>query len=736
MTSRTDIDVDFEVFPRLINITSSSQELSVQDAHDTLTDIEDSDHGESGAQYPGLIRTEGGQPLPGGVSVGLTTALQNCQIAPGSTSPRTTSTITSTDLTGFILTDTGKDFVALGVVRGDWIINFTDQSVTEVLTVNSATELRTRGLREGASNAFTIGDDYKIWEVRAFSLDGGNFTAVDESQVEISPYFSVFGVFGNLTASSSATTQEQADIEFSSFQGAVWIDQTTSNTGTVFPTGTPRRPVNNLVDAQAIADSRGFFEIRTLSHLVIGPTAVHQEMKFIGRSPKTTTITIADAADVTNCEYQDALVTGYLDGLCFLTRCAVKNLFYISGHLEQCVLREGTITLAGSGVAMFNRCSGVDATNPGVGIPTVDFGGTGQALAMKGYDGEVRFTNKSGTDAVSIDLASGAITLEDSVNAGEIVMRGVGTWVNRETYAGNATIVNQLVEGSLIQLLDRTVYGEKVTVDSANGTVGTLFPIGSPKFPVNNLTEALSISQNLNIPDIFLRTNMTLPVGPDFGACVFSGISASRTILTAPSGALVGGALYSDLVVTGELTGFTTMERCQSFGISGFNGFMLNVALVGGQTLELGGAAQTVLLDCWSTTDAAGAGATIDMGGAGQALQLRNFAGDVTIINKTGADLASVEMAGGSIVLDSTLTAGTIYLRGVGDWVNRNTYTGTTTVVDELVKGHQVQELYKHSNLDPTDAITVTQTRVSSASGGIVVDITGNGTTSNTFTRQ
>ena len=144
--------------------------------------------------------------------------------------------------------------------------------MTEVLTVNSATELRTRGLREGASNAFTIGDDYKIWEVRAFSLDGGNFTAVDESQVEISPYFSVFGVFGNLTASSSATTQEQADIEFSSFQGAVWIDQTTSNTGTVFPTGTPRRPVNNLVDAQAIADSRGFFEIRTLSHLVIGPT--------------------------------------------------------------------------------------------------------------------------------------------------------------------------------------------------------------------------------------------------------------------------------------------------------------------------------------------------------------------------------------------------------------------------------------------------------------------------------
>jgi hypothetical protein len=124
------------------------------------------------------------------------------------------------------------------------------------------------------------------------------------------------------------------------------------------------------------------------------------------------------------------------------------------------------------------------------------------------------------------------------------------------------------------------------------------------------------------------------------------------------------------------------------------------------------------------------------MGGAGQALQLRNFAGDVTIINKTGADLASVEMAGGSIVLDGTLTAGTIYLRGVGDWSNRNTYTGTATVVDELVEGHQVQELYKHSNLDPTDAITVTQTRVSSASGGIVVDITGNGTTSNTFTRQ
>jgi len=388
---------------------------------------------------------------------------------------------------------------------------------------------------------------------------------------------------------------------------------------------------------------------------------------------------------------------------------------------------------------MFNRCSGVDATNPGVGIPTIDFGGTGQALAMKGYDGEVKFQNKSGTDAVSLDFASGSITIDDSVNAGDFVMRGVGTWENRETYAGNANIVNELVEGSLIQLLDRTVYDERVTVDSTNGQSGVLFPRGSPKFPVDNLTDALSIADTLSMAEIFLKTSETLPVGPNFSTSSFIGYSASRTTLTLPAGATINGTLYRDLVLTGDFnSGFSTAERCQIFGGSNFQGFMLQCALVGGTTIHLGGSQPTVILDSWGTDDATGEGPIIDMGGSGQDLQLRNFAGELVLKNLTGAsNFASIELAGGHIEIDSaTMTGGTVYLRGVGDWRNRSEYTGTTTIIDELVDGSQIKDIWTHAGLDPDAAITVTPTGVDSANGRIDINITGDGNTSNTFTRQ
>ena len=47
-------------------------------------------------------------------------------------------------------------------------------------------------------------------------------------------------------------------IEYSSFGGGVSVDTSGSNIGTIFPTGTPQRPVNNMPDALLIAEVRGF----------------------------------------------------------------------------------------------------------------------------------------------------------------------------------------------------------------------------------------------------------------------------------------------------------------------------------------------------------------------------------------------------------------------------------------------------------------------------------------------
>ena len=207
MTVRNDISVDFEQNPRLLEITTNSESMSVQDSHDTLSTTQDTPEG---GQFVFLVSTAGGEDLGGGTSVGLTTVLNNAQYAFQPTSPIETGTVTTPSAT--LLIDSTATFQTNLVKRGDWIINFTDQSVTEILTVDSEIQCTTRGLRDGIGNTFASSDAYKVWEVREAMLEGGNFTAVDDVGADMNPAFPIFGRTFTKTASSSATSLINPDV--------------------------------------------------------------------------------------------------------------------------------------------------------------------------------------------------------------------------------------------------------------------------------------------------------------------------------------------------------------------------------------------------------------------------------------------------------------------------------------------------------------------------------------------
>ena len=153
MTVRTDVSVNQVLNPRLAEISSTSSEITVQDSHDTLRDIEDNP---SSKLYDKLVDTAGKEDLGGGTTVGLTTTLQNVQYAPQRSGSRCSGTATTGSVTQLI--DNLADFVTDGVARGDWVINFTDQSVSEVLSVEDLNTLNIRTLSDGTDQDFDIGD--------------------------------------------------------------------------------------------------------------------------------------------------------------------------------------------------------------------------------------------------------------------------------------------------------------------------------------------------------------------------------------------------------------------------------------------------------------------------------------------------------------------------------------------------------------------------------------------------
>jgi len=219
--------------------------------------------------------------------------------------------------------------------------------------------------------------------------------------------------------------------------GSVWIDPTTSNTGTKFPIGTKQQPVNNDVDAQLIANKYSLFNISARSAFTI--TGTHTNMKFFGRSSRTTQITVDPAATLVGCEFDGLLLSGDLgdNGSSYYTQVAMQNLSGIFGYAERCIFREGTVGIAANGLLIANECASVGANNPGNNIPILDCNGSGR-MAFRQFSGELLITNKSSGGDCSLSLVGAVITLDSTITSGNWRVSGAGTIINNTT--GTATV--------------------------------------------------------------------------------------------------------------------------------------------------------------------------------------------------------------------------------------------------------------------------------------------------------
>ena len=232
-------------------------------------------------------------------------------------------------------------------------------------------------------------------------------------------------------------------------EGSVWLDPTTANTGTKFPTGTKQKPVNNDSDAALIAANFSLFNITARSAVTI--TGTHSNVKFFGRSPRTTQITIDPTATLFGCEFESMLLSGDLggNGSAYYTQVAMKNLSGIFGHAERCVFREGTITLAANGLLMANKCAGVSAPNPGVDIPIIDCNGTGR-IAMRQFSGEAKIINKTGGNNCSLALLGATVILDSTVTAGNWIVTGTGVLIDNSTGTATVDTSDLMTDGALL----------------------------------------------------------------------------------------------------------------------------------------------------------------------------------------------------------------------------------------------------------------------------------------------
>ena len=465
----------------------------------------------------------------------------------------------------------------------------------------------------------------------------------------------------SLIVNNAAGLISNAAIEFASFNGGVSLDITSFYSGTIFPIGTPQQPVNNLADAMLIAGVRGFDTIFVVGDVTIDAGASYVGMVFIGSSRTKSTITISAAADVTDCEFYEATVQGTLDGNTKLENCTTLDLNFIYGVIESCML-QGTIVLGGSDEAHFLDCwSGV----AGLGTPIIDMGGAGQDLALRNYNGGIKLINKTGTDKVSIDMNSGQIVLDSTVTDGEIVCRGIGDLTDNST--GTTSVdTSSLLSSYLVA----TVTWDTIWVNTTDGVSGTEYPLGTARNPVDNMVDARIIGIREKIERYHVHGDITLV--DSFDGSVFLSHDADACTIDL-NGQSTNNTSFDHVGLTGTCNGHINANNCDIVSVINLKGHAENCAMNGSSTVEAG---ETFTNDRWTSSGIEGV--IFGLNGNGS-LSLVNGSGIITLTDMTDAS-SNIAITGHYIViLASTVTAGNIYLSGIGI-VNDNatSYTSYT----------------------------------------------------------
>jgi len=159
----------------------------------------------------------------------------------------------------------------------------------------------------------------------------------------------------SVRASNSAGLVSLPDVEFSTFEGGVWIDVNATTTGTAHPAGTRRAPVNNLADARLIADFRGLKQYFISGTIVI--TGNHDNFTFKGSGGiLKDTIVFSGSPSIDGARIVEVTVTGSVDAASEyqMEDCFITNLTNINGLLLDCAI-DGANTMSAGAVTLLSK---------------------------------------------------------------------------------------------------------------------------------------------------------------------------------------------------------------------------------------------------------------------------------------------------------------------------------------------------------------------------------------------
>lgn len=240
--------------------------------------------------------------------------------------------------------------------------------------------------------------------------------------------------------------------------------------------------------------------------------------------------------------------------------------------------------------------------------------------------------------------------------------------------------VSSLVDSTVQQLpeIEHMVYGGAVHLDTARGVAGTAYPVGSPRYPVRTLSDALVIAAYRGFRDVHIEP-CVLVIGAAENVSELnlagSGIENTQVVLT--PGCSTNKTSFKDLTVSGTQSGETHYEACEILSLSNVHCRFVDCLLIGPMSMLQGSYnGTTVLYRCYtgfSTSSVTHDEFVVDLSNSSINMVFAQFSGKMKIINldhATTAGTIEVNMNAGRVTIDASCTKGVIKVRGAGEVVD------------------------------------------------------------------
>lgn len=145
--------------------------------------------------------------------------------------------------------------------------------------------------------------------------------------------------------------------------------------------------------------------------------------------------------------------------------------------------------------------------------------------------------------------------------------------------------VSNLVDSTVQQLpeIEHNSFNERVTLDVNNGVAGTLYPIGTPTNPVNNIDDAKIIAAYRGFNRIDLKSPITITSGRNIDGLHI--ISDNWLEVTIEPGVSTQNTNFERISIYGEFDGFwNILTDCWTYEATNFCGWLrggsfINIAL-------------------------------------------------------------------------------------------------------------------------------------------------------------